>query len=359
MGTNGRGADVSKGEAIEALIGRVTSTGKPCVELSEVSAAIAESDLGPDDVQTVYEELERKGIQLRDDCGNDRVTTDRYRNGELSDYTTDTIRMFLNEIGRFPLLTAEEEVELAKRIEEGDEEAKHRMVNSNLRLVVSIAKRYQHSGMPLLDLIQEGILGLIRAVEKFEWRKGFKFSTYATWWIRQAIGRAVQNQSRTIRIPSHLMEREAKLARAERELAVKFDREPTDEEIAAEAGLSLADLEQVRAASRVVTSLDRPVKPDSEQSFGDMLSVEGDDTTEEVHIALETASLRKALAQLPAREQEVIRLRYGIDGGEPTTLDEIGKRFGISRESVRKIESKALKLLAATRELDGLSERAS
>ena len=194
----------------------------------------------------LYEQLEERGIEVSDDCGRESDES-TYVNGDLAVATTDALQLFLNEAGRYPLLTAEEEVELAKRIERGDKEAKERMINSNLRLVVSIAKRYQGHGLSLLDLIQEGIIGLIRAVEKFDWRKGFKFSTYATWWIRQAVQRGVANKSRTIRIPVHIVEREQKIARAERELAPKLGRQPTDEEIAKQAKLPLKQVREVRA----------------------------------------------------------------------------------------------------------------
>lgn len=355
-GTKTAPLNVIQAPDVKDLLKRLLSLVNPggCLELSVVAEAAAKADLDEAVVGALYAELDERGIELRDDCGTDTMEA-VYSNDELAGYTTDTIRMFLNEIGRYPLLTAAEEVTLAQAIEKGDQSAKDRMINSNLRLVVSIAKRYQHSGMPLLDLIQEGILGLIRAVEKFDWKKGFKFSTYATWWIRQAIGRAIQNQARTIRIPSHLVEREAKLMRAERELIAELDRDPTDDEISVRSGLSDRDIRTVREASRVVTSLDRPLKADSEQSFGDILSEDEEGGfTEEVHVALEQESLHIAVSQLPEREQQVIRLRYGIDGDGPATLDEIGRRFGISRESVRKIESKALTRLAGHREIEGL-----
>ena len=228
-------------------------------------------------------------------------------NGDLATATTDALQLFLNEAGRYKLLTAEEEVELAKRIERGDKEAKDLMINSNLRLVVSIAKRYQGHGLSLLDLIQEGIIGLIRAVEKFDYRKGFKFSTYATWWIRQAVQRGVANKSRTIRIPVHIVEREQKIARAERELVAKLGRQPTDQELAKAAKLPLKQVREVKAAARAVTSLDKPIGDDDSGSFGDLFAADQVHTEEEVEISLREETLRKALDELPERERHGAR----------------------------------------------------
>ena len=202
-----------------------------CLNLSEFSAAVQDLELDDDELEALYAEVEERGISLSDDCGRATAPDATYVNGDLATATTDSLQLFLNEAGRFALLTAPEEVELAKRIEQGDMEAKNRMINSNLRLVVSIAKKYQGHGLSLLDLIQEGVIGLIRAAEKFDWRRGYKFSTYATWWIRQAVQRGVANKSRTIRIPVHIADREQKIGRAERELVVKLGRAPTDEEI--------------------------------------------------------------------------------------------------------------------------------
>src|SRR6266498_4468768 len=218
---------------IEALLSEGEEHG--CIEYSHVDEVASALYLEDDDVQGLYEEIERRGIELKDDCGRQDTPAATYVNGDLAHATTDALQLFLNEAGRYALLTAEEEVELAKRIERGDREAKELMINSNLRLVVSIAKRYQGHGLSLLDLIQEGIIGLIRAVEKFDWRRGYKFSTYATWWIRQAVQRGVANKSRTIRIPVHIVEREQKIGRAERELVLQLERPPTDEEVAKRA----------------------------------------------------------------------------------------------------------------------------
>jgi RNA polymerase primary sigma factor len=294
---------------------------------------------------------------VTDDCGREKVEQTSYANGELAATTTDALQLFLNEVSRHPLLTAEEEVELAQAIERGDLEAKERMINSNLRLVVSIAKKYQGNEMPLLDLIQEGILGLIRASEKFDWRRGYKFSTYATFWIRESIQRGLANKGRTIRLPVHIGQRERKVARTERELAARLGRYPTDEEIAEAAELSLDDIAELRDAARTVTSLDKPVG-DEDTPFGDLLGSDRPPTEEEVEISLREDALRTAIAQLPDQEQKVVRLRYGINGDEPTPLRETGRRLGLSAEGVRKIESKALERLSRARELEGLSEAA-
>jgi RNA polymerase primary sigma factor len=327
-----------------------------CIELSELSTALEHGALDEEAVEEVYAELERRGIDLRDDCGRG-ARDSTYVNGDLAVATTDSLQLFLNEAARYALLTADEEVELAKRVERGDLEAKERMINSNLRLVVSIAKRYQGHGVALLDLIQEGVIGLIRAVEKFDWRRGFKFSTYATWWIRQAVQRGVANKARTIRIPSHVVEREQRINRATRELTVSLGRDPTEAEIAKRTRLSLKHVQEAINAPRAVTSLDKPIGEGDGATFGELFDGQDAPLEEEVQVNLREDALRRAVRKLPDREQEVIKLRYGLNGDTaPQSLEEIGRRLNITRERVRQIETKALERLSMARELAGMDE---
>ncbi len=346
--------DPAKSPEIAALIARGEETG--CINLSELDEQVTALDLPDEDLETLHERIDAKGIDLSDDCGRVGVGQTNFKPGDLTGATTDALQLFLNELRRYPLLTKEEEVELAKRIEQGDLEAKERMINSNLRLVVSIAKKYQGQDLSLLDLIQEGIFGLIRAAEKFDYRKGFKFSTYATFWIRQAIQRGLANKARTIRIPVHIGQRERKVAKAARELAARLGRDPTDEEIAEEAGVSVDEIEEVRAAVRTVTSLDRPVGEDGDASFGDLLPSDDVEVEEEIHLNLAQETLRKTVADLPEPERNVIQLRYGIDGDDPKPLRETGRRLGLSAERVRQIESRALQHLSEQREIDALRD---
>ena len=331
-----------------------------CVNLSAFTQVLTELDLDDEEVSSLFEQLEERGIELTDDCSLPDVTETHFSNEAVAAMTTDSLQLFLNEAGRYPLLTAAEEVELAKLIERGDTQAKDRMINSNLRLVVSIAKKYQGHGLSLLDLIQEGIIGLIRAVEKFDWRRGYKFSTYATWWIRQAVQRGVANKSRTIRIPVHIVERETKIARAERELVAELERAPTDEELSKRSKLPLKQVREVRHAARAVASLDRPVGEEGDAALIDIMAGEGRRTDEEVEVSLAEEALHNAVNQLPEREQQVVKLRYGLDGDQdPKSLEEIGRRMGITRERVRQIESTALERLAMRRELEALNEAAA
>jgi RNA polymerase primary sigma factor len=323
-----------------------------CINLSELSEIVQELELEDEELARVYEEIEDRHIELTDDCHRKAVPDSTYVNGELAAMTTDSVQLFLNEAGKYPLLTAAQEVALAKRVERGDKAAKDLMVNSNLRLVVSIAKKYQGHGLSLLDLVQEGIIGLIRAVEKFDWRRGYKFSTYATWWIRQAVQRGVANKSRTIRIPVHIVEREQKLARAERELLVELERPPTEEELAKRTKLPLKHVREVRAAARSVASTDQPLGSDGDSTLGELIAGDAPSTEEEASASLRRDAVRRALETLPERERRVLELRFGIGAdGEPTSLEQIGKQLGITRERVRQIESEALRRLANSREL--------
>jgi RNA polymerase primary sigma factor len=340
-------------EQITALIELGEREG--CLELSDVSRLAEASELDEEDVERLYEDLQKRGIELTDDCGRAELPDSTYVNGNLAESTTDALQLFMNEMGKYRLLTAEEEVELAKRIERGDKEAKDLMINSNLRLVVSIAKKYQGHGLSLLDLIQEGIIGLIRAVEKFDWRKGFKFSTYATWWIRQAVQRGVANKARDIRIPVHIVDRERKIARAERELMAKLGRAPDEKEVAKAAKLPLKQVREVHQAARAVTSLDKPVGEEGGSSFGELIPGADPSPEETLHVSLDEDTLRRAIESLPDRQQEVVKLRYGLNGDtDPKSLEEIGRRLGVTRERVRQLEAEALKRLAINREIEAL-----
>jgi len=342
---------------IQALLDRGEEEG--CINLSELTELTQELELSEGQATDLADEIERRGIELSDDCGRAGTEPLRVANDELAGITTDALQLFLNEVRRHPLLTAEEEIDLAKRVERGDMAAKERMINSNLRLVVSLAKRYQGHELPLLDLIQEGIFGLIRAVEKFDWRKGYKFSTYATFWVRQAIQRGLGNKARTIRIPVHIGQRERKIARVERELAAQLGHPPTEEEVAKGAELPLAQVQEVRQAARAITSLDKPVGDEGETSFGELIPSEAPEPEEEVEVSLRSQTVRRALEQLPERERDVVKLRYGINGNDPTPLRETGRRLGISPERVRQLETRALQHLATTREVEALQEEAA
>ena len=342
---------------LDALLERGEEQG--CVNLSELSEVVRDLELDDDDAGGLHERLSELGVEVTDDCGRAGVTPTKVMPHDVSAVTTDALQLFLNELGRYPLLTAAEEIDLAKRIERGDLAAKDRMVLSNLRLVVSIAKKYQGADLPLLDLIQEGIFGLVRASEKFDWRKGYKFSTYATFWIRQAIQRGIETKARTIRIPIHVGQRERKIAKAERELSTRLGRAPTDEEIAQATDLSVLHVQEAREAVRTITSLDRPVGEEGETAFGDLLPAEGPTPDEEVEISLREEMLRAAVDRLPETERKVVKLRYGIDGGSaPTPLRETAEQVGLTPAETRRIESSALERLSMERELEALREAA-
>jgi len=334
-----------------------------CLSLADVATLITRLHGDEEDdaeLETVIEDEARaRGLTISDDCGHPQIPATHYLNGDLATTTTDALALFLREVRKHPLLTAEQEVELAKRIEQGDDAAKEHMITSNLALVVSIAKRYPTDGMTLLDLIQEGIFGLIRAAEKFDWRKGFKFSTYATYWIRQAIQRGMENKERTIRIPTNVLQRERRVQRAERDLAARLGRPPTDEEIAAKAELKVGDVEALRSMARTVTSLDRPVGETGEASFGELLPSEAPEPEEEVVVSLREAAVRRALGELDERERAVVQLRYGLDGGgAPVGVQEVGRRLGLRQSEVRALERRALERLSTVREIEALREAA-
>ena len=324
-------------------------------ELNDVLEPLA---LDAIEIDLVQRELETRQIDVVDDLREDgapRPESALPPAARTWETTTDALQLFLREAGRHPLLTAPQEVDLAKRIEAGDLLAKQRMIQSNLRLVVSIAKNYRNQGLPFLDLIQEGTLGLIRAVEKFDWRRGYKFSTYATWWIRQAVARALADKARVIRMPVHIVERLQKLNRAERNLWTSLGREPTPEEIAEEANLPLAQAKEVWAAARSSASLDAPVGDADDAVLGDFVAGDGPLPDEQVEDALRSQTLAIALRSLPDRQRTVLVLRFGLDDAEPKTLEEIGRRLGLTRERVRQIEGEALKRLGKLHEMEAVA----
>jgi RNA polymerase primary sigma factor len=331
---------------------------KGSLELSELSEHVHANDLSDEEAGALVERLQATGIELIDDGEADAPEPTVSDDAEVAIVTGDTLQLFLRDVRRHPLLNAAQEITLARRIEQGDLAAKERMINSNLRLVVSLAKRFQGHELSLLDLIQEGVLGLIRASEKFDWRRGYKFSTYATFWIRQSIQRGLANSGRSIRIPVHIGQRERKIGRAERELALQLGREPRDDEIARETGLTQAEVEETKAISRTVTSLDRPVGEDGSAALSDLLPSDEQSPFEEVEIVLRKQAVLAALEHLSSCEREVIRLRYGLGEEHPIALRETGRRLGLSPERVRRLEHQALARLAETREVAGLPEAA-
>jgi RNA polymerase primary sigma factor len=345
---------------VEERVAALIASGRPadCVDLSEVDSLVQELNLSDEEEQAVHERIESAGLPVEDDCGKQAAEPAGYRNAELAEATTDALQLFFNEMRKYPLLTKEEEIELAQAVERGDLEAKERLINSNLRLVVSNARRYMRQDLNLLDLIQEGILGLIRASEKFDWRKGYKFSTYATFWIRQAIQRALESKERTIRVPNQVAQRERKVARVERELATKLGRDPTTEEVAKQAELEPAQVEEIRDLTRVVTSLDRTVGEEDGSSLGEFIPDERSGPADEVHMSLQDTTLRRAVENLPDDERKVIQLRYGINGDEPTPLREASRRLELKPSEVKVLEERGLSRLAQEREVEAMREAA-
>jgi RNA polymerase primary sigma factor len=352
--------ELLESDQARAIIERAEERG--FVEPAELEAFALEHELNEDEIEELTRELERIGLEVGAPAVDGAAAAEAEAEkaaveaaaleaaAELSG-AADSLQLFLADVGRHKLLTAAEEVMLAKQIERGDPTAKRRMIESNLRLVVSIAKGYRGLGVPFLDLIQEGTLGLNRAVEKFDWRRGYKFSTYATWWIRQSVQRAVANHARTIRVPVHVVERQQKLSRAARRLEVELGREPTKEELAEATGLPMQHVDEALGAAHASVSLNQTVGADDEGELGDLFADrEAADPFEEAEESLRRQGVRRALDALPERERRILELRFGFDG-EPWTLEAIGHELDLTRERVRQLEGQALARLGALRDL--------
>jgi RNA polymerase primary sigma factor len=340
---------------------------------AEITAATSELDLDESDIEDLHGFLERQGIELVEDIdpataaslGVERAPDKRGRRKAKTaldvkpDMTTDSLQLFLKDIAKVRLLTAQEEVDLAKRIERGDFDAKQKMVESNLRLVVSIAKNYRNQGLPFPDLIQEGTLGLVRAAEKFDYRKGFKFSTYATWWIRQAVARALADKARTIRIPVHVVEKLRRIWRAERMLVTELGRDPTAAEIAELTGIDPEEVDSIKRSAQAPVSLEKPVGDEEQSEFGQFIADErAESPYERATEILTKEALREALESLSYRERRVLELRYGLGGEHPRTLGEVGRAFNVTRDRIRQIEIQSLKKLQSLAEAQKLRDLA-
>jgi RNA polymerase primary sigma factor len=336
--------EASAGGVFETLIASAQETGRLAAD--DVSVAFEELELDAGQMDDFYSRLDELQIEVVDAAADD--DDDPEPAVDEREVSTEALQLFLKDIGRVDLLTAAQEIELAKRIERGDHSAKQEMVEANLRLVVSIAKRYRNQGLPFLDLIQEGTIGLVRAAEKFDHRKGFKFSTYATWWIRQAVARALADKARTIRMPVHVVEKLNKIMRTERKLRAERGREPSSDEIARELELAIEEVDQIRRSAQTPVSLEKPVGDDEESEFGHFITDElaplPDELAEDV---LRREALTKILGTLSERERRVLELRYGLNGEQPRTLDEVGRTFQVTRERIRQIENQSLKKLRA------------
>jgi RNA polymerase primary sigma factor len=361
------GTDLQELEEIRGLIARGLRIG--VLTQAEIASATAELGLEDADVEEllgIFERCEIELVEEIDPAAAENLIIERApekrtrRKAALNlepEGTTDGLQLFLKGIGKVRLLTAQEEVELSKRIERGSFEAKQRMVEANLRLVVSIAKHYRNQGLPFLDLIQEGTLGLVRATEKYDYRRGFKFSTYATWWIRQAIARSLADKARTIRIPVHVVEKLNRIGRAERKLMTGLGREPTAEEIAEVTGIEPDEVDSIRRSAQAPISLEKPVGEEEQTEFGRLIADEHAESPYERAVeALTTEALREALENLSYRERRVIELRYGLGDQHPRTLDEVGRAFNVTRERIRQIEHQSLKKLQSLRETQGLRD---
>ena len=350
--------ELFESEHVKALIERGEEHGGH-LEATDLEAFVVEHDLGEEEAELLQRELEAHSIEIGatgEDAEAEKESAAKAQyEAEAVSGAADSLQLFLADVGRHKLLTASEEVALAKRIERGDPVAKRKMIESNLRLVVSIAKGYRGLGVPFLDLIQEGTLGLNRAVEKFDWRRGFKFSTYATWWIRQSVQRAVANHARTIRVPVHVVERQQKLSRAARRLEVELGREATKEELAEATGLPIQHVDEALGAAHASVSLNQTVGADDEGELGDLFADrEAADPFDEAEESLRRQSIRRALDALPERERRILELRFGFEG-EPWTLEAIGHELDLTRERVRQLEGQALARLSALRDLISLA----
>jgi RNA polymerase primary sigma factor len=344
--------DVLETDEAKGLLEAARESGSLSAE--EIALAFDELDLEAAQIDDFYHALEELHIEVVEAVAVEEEIVPEHEPREVS---TDSLQLFLKDIGRVNLLTAPQEVELAKRIERGDHRAKQQMVEANLRLVVSIAKKYRNQGLPFLDLIQEGTIGLVRAAEKFDYRKGFKFSTYATWWIRQAVARALADKARTIRMPVHVVEKLNKIVRSERKLRAELGREPTAAEIGRDLDLSGEEVEQIRRSAQTPVSLEKPVGDEEESEFGHFLTDESMPLPDEAaEVTLRKEALETILGTLSHRERRVLELRYGLDGQHPCTLDEVGRTFNVTRERIRQIENQSLKKLRALAESQKLRD---
>jgi RNA polymerase primary sigma factor len=343
-------------EEARSLLEAAQAAGR--VSAEEIALSLDELELEPTQIEEVYRALEELQVEVVEAEVIEAVAKEPARiDDTVREISTDSLQLFLKDIGKVELLTAAEEVELAKRIERGDHRAKQEMVEANLRLVVSIAKRYRNQGLPFLDLIQEGTIGLVRAAEKFDWRKGYKFSTYATWWIRQAVARALADKGRTIRMPVHVVEKLNKIVRSERKLRGELCREPLPIEIARDIDLPLDEVEQILRTSQAPISLEKPVGDEEESEFGHFLTDENAPLPDEVaDTTLRQELLGDILGTLAPRERRVLELRYGLGGEQPRTLDEVGRTFNVTRERIRQIENQSLKKLRALAATDSLKD---
>jgi RNA polymerase primary sigma factor len=355
-GNGGKGVTLDD-DAAKALVHQGQEAGFLTQE--EVALALDELELDTVQIDEFYKQLDELHIEVVEAEPQEEDEPTKAQ-ADVAEVSTDSLQLFLKDIGKVPLLTAAQEVELSKRIERGDHRAKQQMVEANLRLVVSIAKNYRNQGLPFLDLIQEGTIGLVRAAEKFDYRKGFKFSTYATWWIRQAVARALADKARTIRMPVHVVEKLNKIGRVERKLLAELGHDPTAEEIARELEIEREEVEQIRRSAQAPISLEKPVGDEEESEFGHFLADQSAAAPDEAaETTLRKETLKRILCALSPRERRVLELRYGLDGQHPRTLDEVGRTFNVTRERVRQIENQSLKKLQALAESQKLRDVAA